>query len=264
MSARVIAWAIAGIAAGVGAAHLGGGEAMSAFRSRTTWEAWLAGLLAVTAMTASVAAMASWLGRARAPGGAAARRAGSLVFVFAIAFGYAAFSWDYLAQASPVEAATGDDVLQFAGGTARFPHTDHMARLGDQCITCHHASLPGETTSACTRCHADRHLPTTIFRHDRHAAALDGKGSCRHCHPDGQPHAAPIRLACLECHATGAGPSPWAPRYDSTSAPALRQAAHRVCVGCHEREAAARGTSGAHLPQCATCHPAQSTGSARP
>jgi hypothetical protein len=183
----------------------------------------------------------------------AARRVGSLAFTLSLAVGLSAVPWQPLVRASPVSRATGDDLLRFPGGTVEFPHTAHVERIGE-CGICHHATKGDDPGTPCTDCHADRERATRVFDHARHVTAAGGNASCVHCHTAGLPHSMPVSQECRACHPGGADVSPWAPRYASPTAPGLRPAAHGLCIGCHEREAARPGAPRTDLARCATCH----------
>jgi Ni/Fe-hydrogenase subunit HybB-like protein len=193
-----------------------------------------------------------WLGDA----GYAGRRVYSLVFTLALAAGLTMTPWQPIVEASPVERARGGGELLvgFPAGTVKFPHDAHIARLGkDACGVCHHANKPGDSGTPCTECHADRYLPTRVFEHDAHVAALKGNASCVSCH-EGRPTSAPVTRTCASCHPPGRPTSVWAPRFASTTAPGLRPAAHKLCIGCHQVEAKQVARNKPNLHRCATCH----------
>jgi hypothetical protein len=162
-----------------------------------------------------------------------------------------------LVEASPVKRARGGDLLRvgYPLGTAQFPHAAHVTRTGkDACGVCHHANKPGDTATPCSECHADLYLPTKIFTHAAHVSALNGNASCVKCHAEGRPLTVRISRSCSDCHAAGLPASPWAPRFNDVTAPGLRPSAHRLCIGCHQREAARLSPKRPELPRCATCH----------
>ena len=186
-----------------------------------------------------------------------ARRGYSLAFALAMALGLTLTPWQPLLQASPLTRARGGDILRvgYPAGTVSFPHAKHVERLGARaCGTCHHANKPGDAGTPCTECHADLNLPTRVFAHDRHVAALGGNDACAKCHAEDRPQSAGDTRACSSCHPPGTPPSPWATKYASTTAPGFRPSAHRLCIGCHEREAARAVPVRPDLPRCATCH----------
>jgi Ni/Fe-hydrogenase subunit HybB-like protein len=193
-----------------------------------------------------------WLGE----DGYAGRRVYSLVFTLALVAGLTLTPWRPIVEASPVARARGgrELLVGFPSGTVRFPHEAHIGRLGKEaCGVCHHANKPGDSGTPCTECHADLYLPTRVFQHDTHVAALDGNASCVTCHQD-QPSSAPVTKPCSSCHPPGKPPSAWAPKFASTAAPGLRPAAHRLCIGCHQVEAKRASLNRPNLHRCATCH----------
>lgn len=195
-----------------------------------------------------------WLGDE----GFGVRRVYSFAFVLAMALGLTLTPWQPLVQASPVERARGganELLVGYPLGTVRFPHTAHVERIGhDACGTCHHANRPGDAGTPCSECHADLYLPTRVFEHARHVAALQGNASCAQCHEQGRPLSADVTRACSSCHRPGKAASPWAPRYAATTAPGLRRVSHTLCIGCHEREATRLDPPRPDLAKCATCH----------
>lgn len=196
----------------------------------------------------------TWLGDP----GFAARRVYSLAFTLALAFGLAFTPWQPRLHAEPVSRARGGQVLLlgYPAGTVRFPHDEHVGRIGrESCGVCHHANKPGDTATPCSECHRDLYQATFVFTHARHVEALGGNSSCARCHDAAQPHSAPATRECRGCHPVT--PTRWAPTYASGWAPGLRPAAHEACIGCHE--AALKTTPGLvlarpDLARCATCH----------
>jgi Ni/Fe-hydrogenase subunit HybB-like protein len=200
-----------------------------------------------------VGASRVWLGDA----GFAGRRGYSLAFALPLAVALALTPWQPLVEASPVERGRGGELLRvgFPLGTAQFPHASHVARLGkDACGTCHHANKPGDVATPCSECHADLYLRTRIFAHATHVSALRGNASCATCHAEGRLLTIQISRSCSDCHPAGLPASPWAPRFNDVDAPGLRGAAHRLCIGCHRREAERLSPKRPELPRCATCH----------
>ncbi len=189
--------------------------------------------------------------------GLGTRRAYSVAFTLALAVALAFTPWQPRLQASPVTRARGGDLLRvgYPTGTVRFPHAAHVERLGKtECGVCHHANKPGDTGTPCSECHRDLYLPTTVFEHAPHVTALGGNRACVNCHPADRPMTAKVERPCSECHRTPAPASAALTRYASPEAPGLRVAAHRLCIGCHAREAARLSPPRPDLPRCATCH----------
>ncbi len=185
------------------------------------------------------------------------RRAYSLAFTVAMAVGLTLTPWQPLLQATPLARARGGDVLLvgFPSGTVSFPHAKHVARLGPKsCSTCHHAVKPGDTGTPCAECHADLYLPTRIFEHETHVEALGFNASCAKCHVAGRPQSSDQVRACSACHPVATPVSPWATRYASDTADGYRVVAHRLCIGCHKREAGKLVPPKPNLPRCANCH----------
>jgi Ni/Fe-hydrogenase subunit HybB-like protein len=151
------------------------------------------------------------------------------------------------------------------GVQTEFPHAEHQERLGgdSSCVTCHHLSLPGDETTACSRCHRHLVAPTRIFEHAQHQAAVaerDTLGglfpvnrSCVVCHGESKPRTARSATRCLECHEED---TDWAhrsdPDTDFTWAVSYMQAMHDNCAACHEEEAP--NVDRPELPRCSTCH----------
>ncbi len=195
-----------------------------------------------------------WLG----DGTFASRRVYSMLFVVALVLGLAMTPWQPLVEASPVQRARGGDVLRvgYPIGTVQFPHAEHVQRLGkDACGVCHHLNKPGDKGTPCSECHADLYLPTRIFGHERHAANLGGNESCTRCHPPDQPKVAATAKKCSSCHEKDMmAKNEVVTKFESLTAPGLREAAHGLCIECHKREASNPKWNKPDLFRCATCH----------
>lgn len=151
------------------------------------------------------------------------------------------------------------------GVTTVFKHADHQKRLGDSasCGKCHHASLPHDKSTPCSRCHRAMNDPTKIFNHDYHLAAVVEKNlitglnpenySCRECHAEQRPKTALNTKNCLECHKEDMFPAGRpSPEIDLRLAGAFREAMHGTCVECHKIEAVK--LSRPQLGDCRACH----------
>jgi Ni/Fe-hydrogenase subunit HybB-like protein len=152
-----------------------------------------------------------------------------------------------------------------AGVATMFPHADHRHRLGgdSSCTTCHHVSLPGDRSTACSQCHRHMVVPTVIFDHVAHMAAVANEEelggwrpanrSCTECHDREQPKTARNVQSCYECHQEdmwlGGEPDS---TMDLLSAPPFQAAMHGTCVECHRRER--ENVSRPDLDECSTCH----------
>jgi hypothetical protein len=191
------------------------------------------------------------------------RRSGIGVFVLALTLALAPVHLHPRAQSQPqpVRGAKGWQVMAISGDLISdpvlFPHQDHQARLLDQygqeeeaCAVCHHQSRPGDQYSACWECHRDMHMPTSIFDHTSHTAALGGNASCDECHLG--EHARQTSLPCSHCHegmALGGDGSAF-----SDLAPGYKDAMHGACLECHQIQAEEMGRP--ELSYCPVCHQA--------
>jgi len=152
-----------------------------------------------------------------------------------------------------------------AGINTDFPHADHRERLGgdSSCTTCHHISMPGDRSTACSQCHRHMVTPTMIFDHADHTLAVardkelggwhPANRSCGECHSSGQPKTAQNVQSCYECHREdmwlGGQPDS---TMDLSLAPPFQAAMHGTCVACHRRER--ENVSRPDLDECSTCH----------
>jgi hypothetical protein len=169
----------------------------------------------------------------------------------------------------PVAADAERTLLRIDGDQARlavaFPHADHQRRLGGEssCGSCHHASLPRDHSTPCSRCHRDMERPTDIFDHTAHFVAVARREalggwipenqSCARCHETEAPKSAATAKPCLECHEQDMSfsrkpPAPLA----LAQASGYRVAMHESCISCHEREAVRLERPA--LAECSNCH----------
>lgn len=133
-----------------------------------------------------------------------------------------------------------------------FDHLSHIENNGQEkgCPLCHHMNRPHAKASACSECHRDMEISTSIFDHTYHARLLRTKSECLSCHCDN--HKGQVK-PCLECHqgmiAQGAQIIPKKPP-NIGSAPSYRAAMHGVCIPCHQDNSSedVRGL-------CEICHP---------
>ncbi len=149
------------------------------------------------------------------------------------------------------------------GVLTEFPHAACQERLGGEssCESCHHMSLPGDTTTPCTRCHRHMTAQTLIFDHAYHIQAVaDSLGleglhasnhSCVSCHAAGSAKTAATATPCVECHGE------WREVCDDGSKDLARatsylEALHGTCLACHEEEAEKQHRP--ELRECSTCH----------
>jgi len=159
------------------------------------------------------------------------------------------------------------------GFACEFPHVDHQNRMGREasCVSCHHASLPNDHSTPCSRCHAHMLEPTDIFDHSGHFGFAASKESitgfrpenrsCVVCHEAGQPKEASRAKSCMDCHETDI----WvhevpAPGLNPALACGFHQAMHGRCIECHVHEAKNSGRE--DLGECSTCHKSRRVGGA--
>ena len=162
---------------------------------------------------------------------------------------------------TPVQSALGWDLLRIDGNRDRgyvdFDHLAHQKRIKeaaplgqDTCLTCHHLSKPNDQATACSECHRDMYLATSIFNHTLHQTELGGNISCAKCHMG--DHTRDTAKPCVECHKTmvaSAGKAQF-----SGMAPGYKDALHGICINCHAKEAVKQDK--ADLALCTACHKA--------
>jgi hypothetical protein len=117
---------------------------------------------------------------------------------------------------------------------------------------------PYEKVSKCGDCHADMYLARDIFDHDLHEARSGGNAGCVECHQD--PLLPKVRAntkPCAECHKQmrpGGTLVDVSEEQQSTIAPGYMDAAHGLCVDCHEAEQERRADLDENFARCTTCH----------
>lgn len=184
---------------------------------------------------------------------------------------------------TPVTPATGWETLLIdgnqAGYSVKFPHKEHQARLtlahGEEkaCRTCHHLDRPLDQATACSECHQDFYLPSTIFNHSAHVQELGGNQACAECHPSESfsfhlivvsyvrgdhdclechtgDHLSKNAVSCDKCHEQMTASDPQA-AFSHQAIP-YQEALHTTCINCHQRQAFELGRP--ELGECATCH----------
>jgi len=157
-----------------------------------------------------------------------------------------------------VRPANGKNTLHINGNRdqfdVEFPHKAHITRTGeDQCIKCHHLTLPRSVQNKCWECHTNMYQPVDFFRHDWHASDTGANLKCIDCHISGQTRNAESAKNCLECH----------PKYQSSDFVnnsrnkycilSYTDAMHKLCVSCHTIKATEMSEK-KNLAECATCH----------
>ncbi len=113
-------------------------------------------------------------------------------------------------EPAPTESrkAVPKDVVILTGsplGGVRFEHKLHVARAGNNCVTCHHASRPEKPASApqqaCSDCHTNAAMPS--MKTKRQAAFHNPtaqSGTCIDCHKAENAKGKKAPLNCMECH----------------------------------------------------------------
>jgi hypothetical protein len=106
-------------------------------------------------------------------------------------------------------------------------------------------------------------LPTALFRHEAHFASvaasenltgwIRSNHSCAKCHEPGEARGPETAKPCLDCHRKDMKPArEIADRLGMASAAGYREAMHRTCRACHEKER--DRVERPELADCATCH----------
>ncbi len=184
---------------------------------------------------------------------------------------------------TPATAALGYQTLLINGNQSgyavNFPHQEHQERLmqslGEEqaCATCHHLDRPDDQATACSECHQDYYLPSSIFNHTLHLENLGGNQACSECHPgesfdlhlmvisylNGKQeccdchtgeHLATNAVSCDECHEQMQPENPET-KFTYHAIPYF-DAMHNTCINCHQRKAFE--LSKPALGECGTCH----------
>jgi len=199
-----------------------------------------------------------WLGT---PGVAALTKY-SLVFVISFAIGMALMPEKKLhgkgIEDIKVSRASGRDTLIINGNRdvhiVKFPHKKHIGRIGeDQCVKCHHLTLPKYQENSCWECHTSMYKPVDFFNHEWHSTDKVANIKCDDCHTTGATRSTESAKKCVDCH----------PGYDFSSyknnnlkkyfAPSYTDALHKLCVSCHTIKSVEL-TDKPNLAQCTTCH----------
>jgi Ni/Fe-hydrogenase subunit HybB-like protein len=156
-----------------------------------------------------------------------------------------------------VHRARGGDVLWIDGNLdgfgVAFKHEELKKELGGKasCVLCHHMNLPHDEGTPCASCHSDMYQSTDAFRHDWHASPAGANLACYQCHARGQVRTASNVIACEHCHQDMI-PAKAAIRIKNYRAVSYVEAMHRLCIGCHVKEAVARNKP--EMTRCGWCH----------
>ena len=90
-------------------------------------------------------------------------------------------------------------------GGVRLEHKQHVARAGNKCETCHHASKPEKPAAApqqaCSECHTKAAVPPmkTKYQAAFHNPAAQS-GTCIDCHKAENAKGKKAPVKCTECH----------------------------------------------------------------
>lgn len=142
------------------------------------------------------------------------------------------------AQGPKASASKAPDVILMkdaALGSVKFPHKQHEAVTGKECMTCHHASKPEKRETrpnqACRECHTKP--PSAGMKTSRQAAFHNStaqSGVCIDCHKKQAAAGKKAPVKCAECHVrearTVAGGQYGQPRHSSAGV-------HAVGFGSH-------------------------------
>ena len=199
-----------------------------------------------------------WLGTPRVAG----RTVYSLIFVIALALGFAMISTERISSAGAekitVIKAHGGDTLFVNGNRdnygVSFAHEEHVNRLGDKksCVLCHHMNLPLDENTGCYNCHSEMYIPSDVFRHDWHASPDGGNLNCTACHQEDLPRTTETAKQCKDCH-NDLFPDGTTIDVTHYFARSYTDAMHGQCMSCHQEKALALEGKD-NLAQCATCH----------
>jgi class III cytochrome C family protein len=199
-----------------------------------------------------------WLGTPRVAG----RTVYSLIFIVALALGFAMISTERIRSAGaeeiPVMKAHGGDTLFVNGNRdtygVSFAHEEHIKRLGEKesCVLCHHMNLPLDEQSGCHSCHSMMYTPADAFRHDWHSSPDGGNLECGACHQENLPRTAETAKQCKDCHKDlfPAGTLVDVGHYEARS---YTDAMHGQCMSCHQEKSLTLAGK-ENLAQCVTCH----------
>lgn len=84
------------------------------------------------------------------------------------------------------------DVVKKTQAPVVFEHKKHQERVGDKCITCHHAEKEGEQPKACRECH-NKEGAKVALKDAFHK-------TCKDCHKKENAAGKKAPEKCNECH----------------------------------------------------------------
>jgi Ni/Fe-hydrogenase subunit HybB-like protein len=184
----------------------------------------------------------------------------SLAFVISFAIGMSLMPEKQLhgkgIEDITVTRASGKDILLINGNRddciVEFPHKEHIIRLGEnQCVTCHHLTLPEYLDNSCWECHTSMYKPTDFFKHDWHASKSRANLKCNDCHTKGITKSVESGKKCIDCHQK----YDFVYKMDDTQkyfALSYTDALHQLCVSCHVVKS--NELNKQNLSQCTSCH----------
>jgi len=188
----------------------------------------------------------------------------SLAFVISFAIGMALMPEKQLhgkgIEDISVSRASGKDKLIINGNrddcVVEFPHKEHIARLGeDNCVKCHHLTLPGFKENSCWECHTNMYKAVDFFKHDWHSSGIGAKIKCDDCHIDGVQRKKETAKTCAECHPEYEFKNTDPQKRSNYIALSYTDALHQLCVSCHVVKA--NELEKQNLSQCTSCHTAE-------
>jgi len=199
-----------------------------------------------------------WLGT---PGVAALTKY-SLAFVISFAIGMALMPEKKLhgkgIEDIRVSRASGRDTLFINGNRdvhiVKFPHQKHIARIGeDQCVKCHHLTLPKYQGNSCWECHTSMYKPVDFFNHEWHSSDKGANIKCNDCHKPGVTRNIESSKKCVDCHTDYEFSSYINNNLEKYYTPSYTDALHKLCVSCHKIKSVEL-TDKSNLAECSTCH----------
>ena len=199
-----------------------------------------------------------WLGT---PGVAALTKY-SLAFVISFAIGMALMPEKKLYGKGiddiKVSRASGKEILLINGNRddnlVEFPHKEHIARIGeDQCVKCHHLTLPKYLENSCWECHRSMYKPVDFFNHKWHSSDEGANVKCNDCHTAGVTRNIESAKICVDCHSGYEFSSYIKNNLEKYFMPSYTDALHKLCVSCHTIKSLEL-TDKPGLAQCTSCH----------
>ncbi len=186
----------------------------------------------------------------------------SLAFVLSFALGMALMPEKKLfgkgIEDILVSRASGKDTLFINGNRdmniVPFPHKDHIMRLGEnQCVTCHHLTLPGFQENSCWECHTSMYKAVDFFKHNWHASSNGANLKCNDCHEKQVTKNLESSKQCNECHPAYNFTQQFTSVSEKYFTLSYTDALHKLCVSCHTAKVN-EVKDKPKLAECSTCH----------